>query len=702
MDGTRNTISGGEFTGPIVQAGVAHVHAVQSVRRPQRQLRGVAGNFVNRVAELRLLEAVSAPQGGPTVVVLTGMGGVGKTATALRWLADIQDRYAGDRLSVDLRGQDPEESRSPAAVLDGFLRDLGVAPRDIPVDPERLPERFRSLTAEQPVIVFLDNARTAAQVRPLMPGHPESLVVVTSRHTLAGLTASHAAVRVPVKPLHEGDAAALLTAMTGHSTSAAELARACGGLPIALCVMGAQVAGQVHADLAEAASALGGPGAGDGGSDPDWEVLSVPDDDLSVRAVFDASYGPLPPDAQRLYRHLGLHPTSVVDVRAAASAVGLDTAAARRLLDVLVRASLLDVVADTGRYRMHDLVHAHAAARAAEEPGAEREAAIDRILADYLERAVEADRVVSSRWRHGPAFAEPAEPAHPNPGSALDALERDRDNLVAAVRLAARTGRHAMVWQLCEALWGLFFMRRHFADWIETYRLGVDAGAQPTGDPVALARMRLHLAFAHFERNAGADDVAQARAGFTEALRSARAIGHARTVASALESLGLLELRAGEPALAAAYFADAVEALEGVDHPRGRALLTHHLGRALALSGQDARAVARLERARQAFAVLPDPYNEARALTSLAEAHLRANRPDEAAAALVDALPHMRENRVWHEQARILHLLGNARAASGTTNAAGEAWQEALGLYEQLGDARAEEVRAALIALGSP
>ncbi|MGC0419032.1 tetratricopeptide repeat protein [Embleya sp. AB8] len=701
MDETHNTISGGRF-GAVVQARVAHVHAAPTVRDPQRQLRGMVGYFVNRVAELRLLEAASSRPGGPTIVVLTGMGGVGKTASALRWLTDIRDRYAGDHLFIDLRGQDPDASRSPTAVLDRFLRDLDVSPRDIPVDPERLPEHFRSLTAAQPVIVFLDNARTAAQVRPLIPGHPDSLVVVTSRHTLAGLTASHGAIRVPVKPLDEGDAAALLTAMTGHTTSAPELARACGGLPIALRVMGAQVAEQAHASLADAVSALDRR-SGDGRSTTDWEVLSVPDDDISVRAVFDASYRPLPEDVRRLYRQLGLHPTPVVDVRAAACAGGLDPAATRRLLDALVRASLLETGPETGRYRMHDLVHAHAADQAAEASAAEREAAVDRIVGGYLERAVEADRVVSSRWRHGPAFADPiysANPAYPDPGSALDALEADRENLVAAVRLAARTGRHAEAWQLCEALWGLFFMRRHFADWIETYTLGLRA-AEQAGDPVAHARMQLHLGFAYFERNAGADDEAEARTGFTEALRRARRIGHARTTSSALESLGLLALRADEPALAARNFADAVDALDGVDHPRGRALLTHHLGRALALSGQDAPAVAQLERARAAFIAIPDPYNEARVLTSLGEAHLRANRPDEAATALSRALPHMRDNRVRHEQARILHLLGSARAGSGAIEAAGEAWLAAAELYEQLGDSRAGEVRAAVSALRS-
>ncbi|UGQ13451.1 hypothetical protein LO772_07530 [Yinghuangia sp. ASG 101] len=693
MDGTHNTISGGEFH-TVVQARVAHMHAPQPVGRPrQRQLPAAYGHFVNRAGELRLLDNALTPRGGPTVVVLTGMGGVGKTATGVRWLAGLLDRFAGDHLYMDLRGHEAETSMSPTAVIDRFLRDLGVPPAEIPVDADRLPERFRSVTSEHPVIVFLDNVRTAAQVRPLMPGHPDSLVVVTSRHTLAGLSASHGAVRVPVRPLDADAGAALLAALTGQTESAPELARACAGLPIAMCAVAAQVIAEVHADLAEAAAALERPGGGD----TDWEVLSVPDDDISVRAVFDASYRSLPAAARHLYRHLGVHPTPEFDIRAAAGAAGLAPDDARGTLNALVRASLLDTIPATGRFRMHDLVHAHAGETAAAAPSAERGAAVDRIVGDYLARAVEAERAVSGKWRHGPAFARPADPVYATPAAALDALERDRDNLVAVVRLAARTGRHDAVWQLCEALWGLFFMRRHFADWIETYALGVVA-AEQAGDRVALARMRLHLGFAQFQRDAGADDLATAREGFEEALRTARAVGHARTVSSALESLGLLDLRVGDPAGAAAHFAGAVDALDGVDHPRGRALLTHHLGRALAHSGRDADAIVELGRARREFAALGDGYNEARASTSSGEAHLLAGRASDAVADFTAALPHMRDNRVRHEEARILHLLGDAHAASGAVDQARAAWQEALERYEELGDARAADVREALSA----
>ncbi|NUU21811.1 MAG: ATP-binding protein [Streptomycetaceae bacterium] len=698
MAETNNSISGGEFTAPVVQARVAHVHTALPVRAVQRQLHGGFGHFVNRDAELDMLRAVSAPGGGPAVVVLTGMGGVGKTATALRWLKDVQGGYPGDHLYVDLRGQESSASLAPSVVLDRFLRDLGVPAQDIPGDVARLPERFRSLTSEHPVIVLLDNARTAAQVRPLMPGHPGSLVVVTSRHALPGLTASHGAVGIPVRPLDDRDGAALLTAMTGQTAAAATAARACGGLPIALCVLGAQVFGQVHATLGDAAVALD---RGDGASGTDWEVLAVPDDDISVRAVFDASYRSLPDDARLLYRHLGSHPTPTFDARAAASVAGLSTDAVRPVLNALVRASLLEVVPDAGLFRMHDLVHAHARDQAAAAPAAERDRAIDRIVGDYLRRAVDGDRAVSGRWRHGPAFAADAEPAYGDPAAALDALERDRDNLVAAVRLAARTGRHDAAWQLCEALWGLFFMRRHFADWIETYALGVEAAAA-AGDEVARARMRLHLAFAYFERNSGPDDEAAARAGFAAALGLAERAGHARTVSSTHESLGLLALRIGDPAQAARHFADAHEALEGIDHPRGRALLAHHRGRALAQSGQDPEAVAQLARARAEFAELADAYNESRVLTSLGEAHLLAGRPAEAIPVLAEALSHMRDNRIRHEEARILHVLGNAHAASRASDEARASWLRAAETYEALGDPRAADVRAALSAQEPP
>ncbi|MEU4210568.1 tetratricopeptide repeat protein [Streptomyces sp. NPDC026206] len=689
-EGTENSITGGTFLAPVVQAREVHVHRDRT--RAPRLLGPAPEVFVDRVPVFAALARASAERAGrdaPLLVMVTGLPGMGKTATALRWLHQLGAGFPGGHLQDDMSPQGPLRPRDPVAVLEGFVRELAahqLPPGLRPTDPEGLAAHYRSLTAGAPTLVFLDNVVSAAQVRPLLPGHPGSVVVVTSRFPLTGLRASHPrTLSVRLDALDAVAGAELFHAVTGcpdalDRPALEDVLRACAGLPLAVRIAGARVGELLETgeDPAELARELADRRTR-------LEALTVPDD-LSVAQVFDAVYASLPPGAATLYRALGLHPTPGFSrelVRRAAPGEG----------DVrtLVRERLLEPAGD-GRLRMHALVHDHARTVAGDADAA----VLDRYADWYLHRAAAVEWRTSDRWRHGPLFARPEllRDVFDGVDEALDAMEADRANAVAFVELAHDTGRHAVAWQLCEALRGFFFRRKYHADWVAVCLLGV-AAAERGEDRVAVARMHFELAFAYADRDDGTD-VAAARDHYGHALRVASAAGHARTVSSALEGLGLLELRAGRPGAAAGHFQRAVDALEGVGHPRGRALLTFHLGRARSAESRHAEAAGLLLRARTLFAGLPDRFNEAKSLWHYAQARLRADRPDEALAPLNEAVTLIHTCGAPKEEADILLMRGDVLAAEGRREPAEADWRAALALYDRVNSPAAATVRARL------
>ncbi|MCC2275603.1 hypothetical protein LKL35_09240 [Streptomyces sp. ET3-23] len=683
MDSTENTITGGTtIRGVVIQGRNVEYHATSESPTP-RQLAPAPQVYVNhRSTFASLTQAVTErPEGtAPLVVLLTGMAGVGKTATALRLLHGVSDGFPGGHLQADMSPQGPLRPRDTVAVLQGFVRSLTSHQPDapLPTDPDELAAHYRTLTSDQPVLVLLDDVVNAGQVRALLPGHPGSVVVVTSRSPLAGLRASHDLVRVPLDSLKRKASKELFEAVAGAGVldrpSLDGVLHACAGLPLAVRIAGARA--NELLDMGEDPAGLARELID---RSTRLEALTVPDD-LSVAQVFDAVYGSLDKDAAALYRALGLHPTPEFS-RSLAERL------AQRPGDVrtLVREKLLDPAGE-GRLRMHRLVHDHA--RAAADAHAV-DGAVDRCIDWYLMLAAAVERAVSDRWRYGQVFARTDLPAFGDVGAALRALEQDRANAVAVVELACTTRHYEAAWQLCEALRGFFYRRKYHTDWIEVCRRGLDA-AERTGDPVAVARMHYELAFALSDRGEG-DDCADAREHYEHALREATVACHGRTVSSALEGLGLLALRAGEASVAADHFGRAVEALEGIDHPRGRALLTFHLGRARSAERRHQEAAELLLEARSLFAELPDAFNEAKALWQYAQARRRADRLDEALEPLDTSVGLLRPCDAPKELADVLLLRGDVRAELGDQEAAGADWREAAALYKCVGHGEREQ-----------
>jgi tetratricopeptide (TPR) repeat protein len=677
------------------------------------QLPPATAYFTGRSQEMGSLQRAADdydPVRRLAVVVICGAGGTGKTSLASHWLHRIGGRYEGGQLYADLHGDVPSAAASPGEVLTGFLSAVGTPPDRIPVELAEQAKLYRSLTSGRRMLVLLDNAATAAQVRALIPGpgpRPAqeqpgqeqpgwpSLVVVTTRWRIAGL-AMEGARFTELGPLDDPSGAELLSRMVGADRAAAEakavrsVVRLCGGLPLAVCVAGARLAshaqwpvGRVAAELASEQHRLA--------------ALTITDD-LSVRAAFDVSYQTLPATAARLYRLLSLIPAPDFGPELAAAAGGLSPEQAAGPLEDLTAASLLQETGER-RLRFHDLVKLHAREQAQAGPEHERTAAITRAVGWYLAQAVAADLVIiPGRWHlnplYGQAYAAPA--AFGGPSEALRWTESELPGLIAAVQTAYDNGLHEQTWQLCEALWGLFTYRKYFRQWIQAHLLGV-ASAQACGDTRAEARMRVQLGLAYL--NLGRPEPASDQ--FTRALALARQEGHRIGEATALENLGLVDLSLGRPDEAIGSFVQARDIFAQIGVPRGVLGLTRHIGEAHRDAGRPEQAVRHLLDARRMSVALPDPYNEARCLIGLGQAYLKDARPDDAVSALGEALEIMTRLGGRYEQARIHATLAEALLRLDQSGRARDQLADALAIYAHIGAPEADDIRRRLSGPGS-
>lgn len=355
--------------------------------RVPAELPCVESGFTGREDQLAWLDARAAAADtappAPMVVSITGPAGVGKTALALYWAHRQRDLFPDGQLYVDLRGYGDEQPLPPSEVLGRFLRSLG-APERVPADVDQAAAAYRSSVAGRRMLVLLDNARDAAQVRPLLPGAAGCLVLVTGRTHLRGLTARPGAARLDLRVLTGDEASALLAGMLGaprvaaEPEAVAELARLCGFLPLALRIAGANLGGRPAVGIARYAAELAAGGL---------TALAV-DGDLAVRRAFDHSYAALPESPRRLFRLLGVVAGPDISVVAAAALAGLDVAEAGQILDQLADAHLLDE-RGAQRYAFHDLIRRYAVDRAAAEDSARDRLAAGHRLLEFYRRTMD-------------------------------------------------------------------------------------------------------------------------------------------------------------------------------------------------------------------------------------------------------------------------------------------------------------------------
>ncbi|MFI9381521.1 tetratricopeptide repeat protein [Kutzneria sp. NPDC052558] len=655
----------------VFDAGPAPVAPAQLPPAPRR--------FTSRQRELEQLGR-SRP-GGPPVVVLHGVGGVGKTALALRWLHDVAGDFPDGSLFVDLQAFSADDPVSPSDALEWFLVALGTRPDRVPVELAARTGLYRSLVASRSLVVLIDNALSAAQVRPLLPGG-SSLAVVTSRLRLAGLGLDGARF-VEVGPLDVDASVELLAKVVDDDRPAAdpratrELARLCGGLPIALSLVGARLSTRPRRPLAREASTL---------REQRLAALTL-EGEPSVRILFDLSYQELPAAAARLYRLCSVHPAGDFDISAAAACAGLPAGKTEALLDNLIDANLLREV-DDRTFAYHDLLRLHARDQLTDP---ERTDALRRLAEWYLDALVSADLALHPfRRRTGPRYSRPLS-LFRNDIEALAWLTAHRATLRAVFSAAVANAWDDLVWQYSEAFWGIFLHTRNYQSVIDVFGEGVLA-AQRLADSLAEARLRSQLGYAH----AKLGDHHAAIEQNTEALRLAEILSDQRTIATAYSALGRSARSLGRFAEAIDHFARARDIQQSVGELRGVALCRRRIGQVLATLGRHDEAVLEFRAAAAIFESLPDRTQHSRTLMFLGLAALDSSDPRSASAPLTQALTLMRELGSAYYQAEILTALGDLFVRTDDLPSARRSYSEAITLYDQVGDPKAAEVRSKL------
>ncbi|HEU4421674.1 MAG TPA: BTAD domain-containing putative transcriptional regulator [Pilimelia sp.] len=544
----------------------AHVDAAvrvdaAAVPAPAQLPPDVSG-FAGRAEHVRQLDALLGTDrqaAAVPVTVIAGTAGVGKTALAVHWGHRVVDRFPDGQLYVDLRGFTSTAPRRPIDVLALFLRALGVDPHRVPVDLAEATALFRSLLAGRRMLVLLDNAATPEQVRPLLPGAAGCFVLITSRDRLGGLVALEGAHPFVLDVLAPGEAVSLLEAAIGPSRAAAgpgavaELARACAYLPLALRIAAANLGARAWQSVEAYVTELTGTGNR-------LAALQADDDPrAAVRNAFHASYAALPIEAATVFRRLGLVPGPDVTAPAAAALADTTVGQAQRALDRLARAHLVDQRIP-GRYGCHDLLRRYAQECAAVEDGDDGcAAALDRLLAWYLDRADAAARLlypdklrlpVPSR-RGRPARPSDAAAGTPQPlfrtgGDAVTWLEEERPNLISAVTHAAEHGPYPPAILLADTLRGFLWLRRHTVDWLAVAQAGRVA-AEKADDLRGQAAARLSNALAQ----ASVARSAHALAEYAASLDLARASGWQEAQEAILGNVGIVHYDLGQLDLAA-------------------------------------------------------------------------------------------------------------------------------------------------------
>jgi tetratricopeptide (TPR) repeat protein len=667
-----------------------------------RQLPPAVRSFVGRQAELCLLDELAGQAGGPGTVVISTIGGtagVGKTALALQWAHQVAHRFPDGQLYVNMRGFDPSGTPgTPTEVIRRFLDALGVPPAQIPSAPEAQESLYRSLLADKRMLIVLDNARDEAQVRPLLPASPASLVLITSRNQFAGLAAADSAWLVSLDVLAHDEAVQLLTARVGASRAAAEpgaigeIAALCAHLPLALAVAAAQAAARPRLPMTQLAAEL--RGAADR-----LDALDAGDPAASVRAVFSWSYRKLSPEAARMFRLLGLHPGPDISIPAAASLAAADEPSAHRLLRELARDCLITEHAP-GRYAFHDLLRAYAVGQARDiDTEANRDAATDRVLDHYLHTASHS-AVLLNPSRESIPLAPPRTGTRPErPADHRQAMAwfvAEHQVLLAALTLAVETGADSHAWQLPLAMTA-YLRRRGYLHERVTVLGTAQAAATRLDDPRGQATSLCRLGDACTD----AGDYDQARAHLERCLPLYQRLGDRKGEAWGQHNLAILAVAQGRSADALGHSEQALRLSQGIGDELSVAEMLNGIGYCHALLGNYQQGLASCEQSLALIAKLGGCNFEAAVWDTLGYIELHLGDFAQAAGHFEVALGLHRDQGNRLSEAEVLAHVGDARHAAGELPQARQAWQQALAIYDDSKHPDAGKVRAKLDGIGA-
>ncbi|HYZ08826.1 MAG TPA: tetratricopeptide repeat protein [Pseudonocardiaceae bacterium] len=641
--------------------------------------------FTGRAAELAELDRLLATVGEtPTAVVISavsGTAGVGKSALALRWAHQVRAAFPDGQLYVNLRGFDPDQPLSATDALAGFLRALGVAGEVIPLEVEERAAAYRSLLDGRRMLVVLDNASSVEQVRPLLPGAPTCVVVVTSRDSLPGLVARHGAHRLDLDLLPHEDAVALLAALIGgrveaEPEAAAMLAELCARLPLALRVAAELAATRPTTSLAQLVSELG---------DEQWrlELLDAGGDaHTAVRGVFSWSYQLLPSSAARVFRLLGMHPGPDFDPWAVAALTNTGRDQAQQIVDMLARAHLIQAPRP-GRYSMHDLLRAYATHLATvEDSKTNREAALTRLFDHYLATAATAmDTLIPAERHRRPHVRPPATPTPPmpDPATARAWLDAERVNLVAVTAYTATRGWPGHTVQLSTTLYRYLLVSGHFSDGLTIHTYALHAArhtGKPAGEADALNNLgRIYRQQGHYRQ--AADHLQQA---LTLAREISDRVGEVR----ALSTLGTVYHRQGHYQQVTDHLQQALTLARELGDRVGEAYSLLDLGTVYRDQGHYRQAADHLQQALTLARELGDRVGEAYALLALGTVYRRQGHYQQATGHLQQALTLARELGDRVGEAYALLDLGTVYRRQGHYQQATDHHEQAQGLFREV------------------
>ncbi|ALG08298.1 AfsR/SARP family transcriptional regulator [Kibdelosporangium phytohabitans] len=651
-----------------------------------RQLPANVSGFTGRAGHVQALDDMFESS---NIVTVAGVGGVGKTALALHWAHRNAERAPDGQLYLNLRGYASTPPMEPDEALARLLRGLGIGREKLPATPDEQAAMYRSLLADRQMLVVLDNAATADQVRPLLPGSPSCPVVVTSRDDLRGLTAVDGASLLVLDVLAPGESLALLTRIIGAARveaepqHAAQLTELCGHLPLALRIAAAHLSSQRYLTIEDY---LGELTEGER-----LTRLAIDEDrEVAVRASFDLSYEKLDADTRRMFRLLGAVPGPDTTLPAVAALADLPTRQAARLMDRLVTAHLVEVPA-AGRFQQHDLLRLYARERTVDS-AQDAEDARHRLFDWYLhttDAAAEILNPTAVRLPRPPAAAVPL--SFTSDTQALAWLDAERANLAAAIHHAADQSL-SVAWHLADAVRGYLFFRMAGREWLDLAEAGLRA-AVARSEVDGEAAMRHSLAHVHFSLgdyemalrhgvpagdhhrragNAAAEAEVRKWSGlscwlsgrFSEALEHLmpardryREVGNRSGEANIMNSIGLVYMELGR-------FHDALAQNEGalaiqleIGSRFGEGVSHQVIGRAKAALGDYETAIAEQTAALEIYRSIGYRYGEATVMCTITVPYVETARYDEAERYGRDALGLAREIGVPAIQADALNSL---------------------------------------------
>ncbi|MCI2422790.1 tetratricopeptide repeat protein [Saccharopolyspora sp. K220] len=683
---------------PTLRNPQRRIEPALGIRRPiPAELPPAPAGFVGRHRELGELDRMLAGResGSSLLAVVTGTAGVGKSALALTWAHRVEHEFPDGQLYAELRGFDSKrEPLTPGEALTSMLKTLGVAANAIPVELDDRTALYRSLLAKRRVLVLLDNARDSEQVRPLLPGSSESLVLLTSRRRLDGLVVHSGARVLPLETLPTATAIELLdrAGVPGKSASepaaAAQLAALCGGLPLALRIAAARLAANpargvsdlVH-ELTDERNRL--------------HALDMDDADTSVRRAFDISYRSLNPVHADTFRLLGLVPGGTFTAHAVAALCDTDPPSAQRRLRALALAHLVTEQAPD-RFGMHDLLRVYARDLLASPGSADRGADIEalrRLLKHYLVTADHARRFLRPA-RDDLDFSSGAEVPRPeiaDRSQALEWFDAEWPNLVAAIRAANAEGMHELAWPLVRLQFNYLMVRCPWEDWIRIYTDGL-ASARAVHDPAGKVLMSAGLGVAY--SRSGQLDAALAH--YDESYRVAVQTGDPARLAMTQVNMGSVLFRLKRYDEAKAHCQDALRVYRSLGDRYFVAGALNNLAMVEQVNGELAEALAHLREAEALYRDADDLETLAMVLNNCGEVSIELERIADGERFHHEALDVALRCGSAVRQASAYLGLGDAARSRGDREVARTRWETALAIFEAEGSPRVTDVRERL------